>query len=291
MHGRIHSFRSRALLACVPAIGLAMLASSGTATAASHAPANTRAEVRTALEHLLANWHGTSHAVREHATPGTSLKKVKSGNWSGYADDNTASNTYSSITGKWKEPSVKCTSTEALAVFWVGIDGFTSGTVEQDGTLAFCTGSSTTPEYFTWWEMFPSNSIQVVGSTVKPGDAIAASVVKTGTKYALKVTDSTTTANSFSTTQTCAAATCKDTSAEWIAEAPSGSGGIFPLAHFSTWTLTAATVKSGTKSGVIKTFPDDEITMVNSGGTKVLAQPGALNAAGNSFKVTWKASS
>jgi hypothetical protein len=288
MHGRLHSFRSLAMLAGVPAIGLALLAGTGTATAAAHTPANTRAEVRTALEHLLVGWHGTNHALG-HSGMRTSLKQVTSGNWSGYADDNSGGNKYSSITGKWTEPSVKCTSQEALAVFWVGIDGFTSQTVEQDGTLAFCTGSSTTPEYFSWWEMFPSNDIQVVGSTVKPGDAIAASVVKSGTKYTLKLTDSTTKANSFTTTQTCSAATCKDTSAEWIAEAPSGSGGVFPLAHFSTWTLKAATVKSGTKAGVIKTFPDDEITMEDSGG-KVEAQPGALNAAGNQFKVTWKSS-
>jgi hypothetical protein len=276
------------MLACVPAIGLAMLAGSGTATAAAHHSVNTKTEVRTALEHFLANWHGTNHALG-HSGLGTSLKKVTSANWAGYADDNTKGAKYTTVTGKWTEPSVKCTSTEALAVFWVGIDGFNSGTVEQDGTLAFCTGSSTTPEYFSWWEMFPSNAIQVVGSTVRPGDAIAASVVRSSTKYTLKLTDSTHTANSFSTTQTCAAATCKDTSAEWIAEAPSGSAGEFPLAHFSTWTLTSATVKAGSVSGTISKFPDNEITMEDSS-HKVLAQPGALNAAGNSFKVTWKAS-
>jgi hypothetical protein len=281
MHGRFPSFRTRALLACVPALSLVMLAGAGTASAA-RAPVSTRTDVRTTLEHLLANWHGTNQGV-----PGASLKQVKSRNWSGYADDNTKGNKYSKVTGKWTEPKATCTSTQTLAVFWVGIDGFNSSTVEQDGTLIFCNGG--TPTYFTWWEMFPSNAIQVVGSTVKPGDHIAASVVKTGTSYALKVTDSTHTANSFSTTQTCAAATCKDTSAEWIAEAPSNSSGVLPLAKFSTWTLTAATVKSGTKTGTISTFPDNAITMVN--GTKVLAKPGPLNSKGNSFKVTWKASS
>lgn len=289
MHGRIHSFRSRALLACVPAIGLAMLASSGTATAA-HTPAKTSAQVRAEVQRLLAHWHPTSHTLRSTSSARVTLKKVTSGNWSGYADDNSGGNKYSSITGKWKEPSVKCTTTQALAVFWVGIDGFTSGTVEQDGTLAFCDGTSTTPTYFSWWEMFPSNSIQIVGQTVKPGDAISASVVKSSTTYTLKLTDSTHTANSFTKKETCAATTCKDTSAEWIAEAPSNSSGVLPLAHFSTWKLTAATVKSGSKSGVISTFPDDEITMENSSG-KVKAAPSALNSAGNSFSVTWKAMS
>ena len=61
-------------------------------------------------------------------------------------------------------------------MFWVGIDGFTSGSVEQDGTLIECSGGRAF--YFTWWEMFPTNSIQVVGSSVRPGDAISASVVQ-----------------------------------------------------------------------------------------------------------------
>jgi hypothetical protein len=101
------------------------------------------------------------------------------------------------------------------------------------------------------------------------------------------VTDSTHTANSFTTTQR--GANCKNTSAEWIAEAPSGSGGIFPLANFGTWSLSSATVTSGSTSGVISTFPDDELTMVNNSGA-VKAQPGALNSSGNGFSVTWKSS-
>ena len=46
----------------------------------------------------------------------------------------------------------------------------------------------------------------------------------------------------------------------------------------------------GTTSGVISSFTDDEITMVNSGGA-VKAQPGALNSGGNGFAVTWERAS
>ncbi len=108
--------------------------------------------------------------------------------------------------------------------------------------------------------------------------------------YRLKVTDSTTAGNSFSTTQACAAATCKDTSAEWVAQrlVNTATGTLFPLINFGTWTLTGATVKAGARSGTISSFPGNEITMVNSGG-KVLAQPRPLNSGGNSFKVIWKA--
>jgi hypothetical protein len=135
--------------------------------------------------------------------------------------------------------------------------------------------------------MYPSNDIQVVGDTLRSGDHISSSVVRSGTSYTLKVTDSTRSGDSFSTKQGCSS--CANSSAEWIAEAPSGSSGIYPLPNFHSWSETGATVKSGSKSGVISTFSDDEITMVDSSG-KVEAQPGALNGSGNGFTVTWKRS-
>ena len=84
--------------------------------------------------------------------------------------------------------------------------------------------------------MYPTNSIQAVGTTVKPGDKITATVVKTGTNYALTVTGAPASGNNISTTQSCAAATCVDSSAEWIAEAPGGPRGEYPLPNFKKWT-------------------------------------------------------
>jgi len=55
--------------------------------------------------------------------------------------------------------------------------------------------------------------------------------------------------------------------------------------------VTAATVRARSKSGTIKRFPDDKVTMSTRNGRHVLAKPGALNSAGNSFKDVWKASS
>ncbi len=207
-------------------------------------------------------------------------------NWSGYADDNTASNTYSKVAGDWKEPAITCTNEDEIVVFWVGIDGLTDSTVEQDGTLAQCYEG--TAYYYTWWEMYPTNDITVVGGAVLPGDKIAASVSKSGTKYTLKVTDSTTPANSFSTSSTCAKTTCIDTSAEWIAESPSGARGDYPLPDFTSWSLTSASVTSGTQTGKISTFPDDELTMVDSSDSYALTEPGSLNGSGNAFTVTWE---
>ena len=115
---------------------------------------------------------------------------------------------------------------------------------------------------YTWWEMYPTNDVQIVGETAAAGDAITASVVRSGTSYKLTVTDATHTADSFTKTETCSASSCVDSSAEWIAEAPTGSSGVEPLADFGTWTASGAAVTEGTTAGTISSFTDDEITMV-----------------------------
>jgi hypothetical protein len=269
-------------VACVPVMGLVVAVgpAAGASTAGAHPAAAARAAAvaRAELRRLVIGQHATNHRVPGHEN----LSQDQSTNWSGYAD---VDETYTAVTGNWTEPSVSCTSQESLAAFWVGIDGFSSSSVEQDGTLVECYRSAA--YYYTWWEMYPTNDIQVVGESLKAGDSISASVVKSGSSYTLKVTDSTHSANSFTTTQTCSS--CADSSAEWIAEAPSGSSGVYPLSDFHSWTETGATVTSGSTHGVISTFPDVEITMVDSSGN-VKAQPGPLNSSGNGFTVTWERS-
>ena len=272
------------LVACLPAAG--MLLTFGTAAGASTAAtpsAQAAANARALLHSLSVGQHSANQRVAGHAAKIKGLTQVQSSNWSGYADTGSS---FSKVTSSWTEPTPSCSGrTTSLAAFWVGIDGYSSSSVEQDGTLIECYLG--TAYQYTWWEMYPTNDIQVVGSTLAAGDHIAASVVRSGTSYTLAVTDSTHTADSFSTTQTCSS--CANSSAEWIAEAPSGSSGVYPLAHFSPWTASSATVTEGSTSGVISSFTDDEITMVNSAG-RVEAQPGALSG-GNSFTVTWERAS
>jgi hypothetical protein len=167
-------------------------------------------------------------------------------------------------------------------VFWVGIDGYSSGTVEQDGTLAQCSGG--VASYYTWWEMYPSNSVQVVGTSVQPGDKITSSVVRSGTTYTLRVVDSTNPANSFSLNETCGS--CANSSAEWIAERPSGQSGPFPLPDYGKISFNKDKATSNTTSGSISQFPYDAITMVNSQG-QTLASVGSLKKHGTKFVDTW----
>jgi hypothetical protein len=214
------------------------------------------------------------------------LTQVSYLNWSGYADSSTGKTKYSAVSGSWTEPKVSCPAKEnEVSVFWVGVDGLADSTVEQDGTLAECYAGAA--YYYTWWEMYPTNEIQVVGSTVAPGDQIAASVKVSKGTYTLAVTDSTTTANSFSESEKCGSGvTCADSSAEWIAETPSYSRGYAPWPSFGKWTVTGASVTGAGKTGVISTFKDDEITMVNSWDQN-LGTTGALDSTKNGFTETW----
>jgi hypothetical protein len=267
----------------------AVTANAQTTTAAVARPsasAGAEALARAAIEKLAIGQHPVNHPVGVASPPGKpkGLTDVESTNWSGYADTGSS---FSKVTANWTEPSATCNSrTEQLAAFWVGIDGYSSNSVEQDGTLIECYEG--TAYQYTWWEMYPTNDIQVVGETLAAGDAITSTVTRTGTSYTLTVTDSTHSANSFTKTESCSS--CDNTSVEWIAEAPSGSSSIYPLADFGSWTASGASVTEGSTSGVISSFTDDEITMVDSS-SRVKAQPGSLNSSGNSFSVTWERAS
>jgi hypothetical protein len=298
---RIHPFheehyvnRVTMLVAATAAAGIAALgmasapasasAAAGGSTHPSSAASAARA-ARAALRDVTANPPASDQRIPGTTVHAQGVTKVDSDNWSGYADNDSGSRTYSKVSADWTEPAVSCpTDEDQLAAFWVGIDGFTNSTVEQDGTLAQCFEG--TAYYYTWWEMYPTNDIQVVGTAVQPGDKIVASVVKSGTHYTLKVTDSTTSGNNVKTTQSCSASKCVDSSAEWIGEAPGNPRGEYPLPDFGKWKATSASATSGSTTGSISKFPDDAITM-ESNADYALAKPGSLNSAGTAFTDTW----
>jgi hypothetical protein len=255
------------------------------------APAAARpstARVRAALERYLQDvkTRPGQEAPGAHASK-AGLTQTSYYNWAGYADDNGTSKTYTSVAGTWKQNKVTCPKDEdRIAVWWIGLDGFNNNTVEQDGTLAWCLHGTAT--YYSWWEMFPTNNIQIVGSSVAPGDKIVASVKFAAGNYTLTLTDSTHPANSFTKVEQCAVGqTCANASAEWIAEAVGTNRGYQPWPSFGTWKLTGAKVTGSGTQGTISSFPDDEITMIGSNLATALGTPSALNPAGNSFTVKW----
>lgn len=216
---------------------------------------------------------------------------TNSTNWAGYAVT-ASSGTVSDVKGSWIVPKIQgtCPSrSDQYSSFWIGIDGYTSKTVEQIGTDSDCQGGS--PTYYAWYEFYPAGSVGL-GMSISPGDTISAQVQFHSSKYTVSIKDVTTGA-SFSHSHRMSASR---SSAEWIAEAPS-SGGILPLADFGVADLgTAYTSVASTDVATISgtTHPIGgfsgvvALTMVNTAGTAVKASPSGLNSAGNSFTVTWK---
>ncbi len=207
--------------------------------------------------------HGRMHRI----TNSTST------NWSGYA---VTGSRFTSVSASWTEPTAKCSGT-AYSSFWVGLDGDTSNTVEQTGTDADCSGS--TPQYYAWYEMYPKFPVNLRG-TVRPGDHLSASVTTDGSgRFTLTITDST---QGWTNTTNARLKSAKLASAEVIAEAPSSSGGVLPLANFGTVSFSGAKANG---SLLTSSTPHlDPITMQS--GSTVKAQPSSIS--NGAFSVAWK---
>jgi Peptidase A4 family len=240
--------------------------------------------------------------------------QVSSANWAGYAD---TSDTYSSVASSWTEPTANCSSSgssggglglgglglgsglgngfgsllggpSTASAFWVGLDGYSSTSVEQIGTDADC--DSGTPSYYAWYEMYPNPSVTLPSSDpVRPGDQITALVSSNtaGTSFTLEIKD-TTAGWTYSTTQS--GSGFARSSAEVIAEAPSECTALFcsevPLTNFGEVGYSGSQlVDTGGTQGTLSTFDANEITMSDNGTT--LATPSSLSSDGSSFSVTW----
>jgi Peptidase A4 family len=200
-----------------------------------------------------------------------------SGNWSGYMSlpEAKKATAFRYVGAEYSVPSVNCGVTPTAFVYnWVGLDGDTDGTVEQDGVGSYCV--SGTPTYFAWYEMFPAGlQIQFY---LNAGDAINSSVYYNSTtrQYSLELTDQTS-GQTFTTSQSCASV-CNNSSAEVITEGyPSGSyGGTadFGMEHFDDITATDSAGHRG-----MLTDPNWNTTeSIAEGASGVDAQPGALYA-------------
>lgn len=233
-------------------------------------------------------------AVPFFVTHGARATTASSTNWAGYAVP-AAKGSVTNVTGSWVQPTATCSSGKTgYASFWVGIDGYSSRSVEQTGTDSDCSGS--TPVYYAWYEFYPNPSHQITSLTISPGDTIAAQVLYLGSgKFKVTLTDHTT-GHAFSTTASVRKAA--RSSAEWIAEAPSSTSGILPLANFGTVSFGYDTTSvSGTNDATIGGTTADigsfsaavAINMVSQSNTStVKAQTSSLSTDGTSFSVAWK---
>jgi Peptidase A4 family len=193
-------------------------------------------------------------------------------NWSGYA---ATGSTYTSVATTFTVPAVKCSSGDQYSSFWVGLDGYSSDSVEQTGIEADCAGPIA--QYSAWYELYPAFPV-TYSNVVKPGDVITESVAFSGSRtYTMTIKD---------TTRNWTKATAKDStgnprsSAEIIAEAPCSSG-VLPLTDFGRVVFTGGAIDGGPLSSAGAAG----ITMTNPAG-RLQAQVGPLS--GGVFTDTWK---
>ena len=233
-----------------------------------------------------------------HLTPKATLV---SGNWAGYAAVADAGDQISFVGANFNIPSVNCASSPrgssgyAYASHWIGLDGFSSNTVEQTGVDAYCsTGSS--PTYLAWYEMYPLNPVAFTG--VSPGDAITVTVTfnSSNSTYHMRLND-VTTGGYISSTQACPkGSTCLNSSAEVITEDPGDSVYTSPtvnladfgMSNFTATRVTSLSGLSGTLSASTQ-WTSSEIVMEDPSAV-AMATPSGLYG-GRSFNIAWNSAS
>jgi len=222
-------------------------------------------------------------------------------NWSGYAATSTSA--FNEVQSTFVQPAVTCPVPGAWTLFWVGFDGFTNNTVEQAGTAAQCSsGSNPKPAYYAWWEMWPTNNIQVMPITVSPGNSIQATVSYTASngRYSLNVTDLSNRQQYTQVTSCAANLQCSRQSAEWIVERPTLNGAYTPLANWGTMSLASNQASNSTTTNrrkvvsyvlkPVSSFSNTPIDMVNDPYTgEMLATVTPLDKTGTTFSDTWSA--
>jgi hypothetical protein len=216
--------------------------------------------------------------------------------WAGYAVTGSG---FTKVSGSWTVTAVNCSATpKTYSSQWVGIDGWTSDTVEQIGTDSDCSGS--TPSYYVWYEFYPKNTVVISGVSIAPGDRFLASVVYDGSnEYTVSITNVTTNQSfskevSFSGTSK---AKPEWNSAEWIMEMDGAKLADFGTEPFGEYYTAVAggnnTATDSSFSGVISGFgsavQESITTKTGSSSSTDTAVPSVLASDGEGFTVTWKA--
>jgi hypothetical protein len=285
--------RSKRLLATAALTVTAIACAVGTSSLPAAASTNAAAA---AAENTPQPGGPLIHPSSSGITSNVSTTTTISLNWSGYAVAG-KNKQYNYVHSTFVEPTITCTGVaDQLSSMWTGLDGYTTDTVEQDGTDARCGGpDNTTPKYEAWYEMYPAGSVNVFA--VHPGDVIDSSVTYSDStaNFSLTISDLTT---GKSYTDTAACSTCERASAEWIIERPALCNAAFTkcfitqLADFSPSTMGGdeAQVDGGNLKSV-GGFNNDAIDMVNpdangDGGFYTLDTVGAVS--GKSFTAIWQ---
>jgi hypothetical protein len=228
------------------------------------------------------------------STTGTGNSSLLYGpNWAGYVATGSIS-TASFVIARtvFTVPSVNCTKTpNGYVSHWAGLDGLgynagSSSSVEAAGVTAECVSGAAS--YNAWWETYPDPQTSVF--SVNGGDTVAVQVVYNNTtitggadKYNFIVDDQTT-GQSADLLESCAAAACRNSSAEVVTSIPSDAAGVsqsniqtladYATANFEQIGVTNSANQTGGFSST--SWVDHEALLVNPSTLAALAGTGTL---------------
>jgi hypothetical protein len=255
-------------------------------------PVMTGSSAPTGNQYVLQRIPSSAVHHRQTGAPHLRIAEGTSANWSGYAAQSTGGSgvagSVTDVQGSWIVPTVtgkKRTTTYSSC--WVGIDGYSDGTVEQLGTESDWTSRG--QQNYAWFEMYPAGGYKINGFPVVAGDKISAEVAYLGNNvYQLTIVNETHPASFVVPSSYTTTSSGLRTSAEWIAEAPSSFGGVLPLANFGTVKFSNCQATLSGVTGPINTAGFfDPLTMIDpKGGT---ATPSGITdtASTSSFTVTY----
>lgn len=208
--------------------------------------------------------------------------------WSGYVSKQASSTYYNEAFGEWIQPSISATTcTGATHLSWVGLGGYGTSKLIQDGT---------NQSNQAWYEYLGAGgtgvSITLLPASlgIHSGDTIAAwTSYSAGTAY--WTVEDVTSGKASSATLTGASSFYDGSSAEFIDERTTFGTTPSPLADYSAtdWTAADAEVTStGYKDALSSLSNVTQLTMVNPNTGHTLAT--ALNEGSNgyTFQTAWK---
>jgi hypothetical protein len=228
-------------------------------------------------------------------------------NWSGYVAQGS---NFTMVTATWSVPAAICNGTTTFSSMWVGIDGYGSPTVEQDGTDSNCEGPAPgTAHYYAWIEMYGDDadtslnkgSEVQLANPVSAGDPMSATVSLAAGQWTLAISDLSGghpwNVSQPVTWNPSSKASPQQLSAEWVVERPElcdANGlncSLATLTNFGTASFSgAAATKNGTTSSLtaLSAFAL-QMSVTSPFPPSLLALPG--QASGGSFSDTFYGSS
>lgn len=236
--------------------------------------------------------HPHMPAPKSVPTKSSSHSQMQSLNWSGYAAatnlTSPANNSVSAVSASWIVPTVTRSTPSASSdsAFWIGIDGYSSSTVEQIGTSHNWINGA--PQHYAWFEMYPAGSYSITDFPLNPGDVISATIVySTGGIFTMTLYNDTQLVSYTIPTSYTTNHTAQRNSAEWIVEAPYQNT-ILPLSDFGTAYMWGCNATINNVAGVLNNsaWQNANIEMIATNNTAV-ATTSPVYQDGGSFSVKW----